>query len=471
MDDDNSKDVPEPAARQPIPPSVEPGTVKNTSLIDPAVSSENTDSLPTDMELTSDMLPHEESNTRDEMAFATTVPQALEAANELNEPSRAISVETTGQDMHYTVSEVMTDDAARSTAPPEDRDIDIVSIANDYDGEPMPYVIEEPFTEGRLTEVGLLIPGENVTLNLLQEPPDREVGEESNINMTMDPEIRSVGDNEPNSPVPETILTIALSDTLEGELTSSEDINWSNEIAPGDEAPLVATDKNNQFTEGGQSEDISAHGKEHEVHDAFPMPVSADPTVPDPIDLLAVSKVHSSPPILPLSGHLLDSAAVVPDLVGGAPTVVDMMSRQESFSSATASGLFTPQTEAVIVSETPGTQSINPADNIQLTNSVDTGPSTTPILDTSVPSEMTMDRMEAISMDILPEESDDMWISSPQPPRIASSSNLAETEDDPFKLMGTDSKVAPGPIDNGSSSGDSKAEEQPSDSLSPGDDQ
>jgi len=191
-----------------------------------------------------------------------------------------------------------------------------------------------------------------------------------------------------------------------------EDINSSHEVASG-VAPLNNGDEDKQSAESGQSEHISAmtsqhiepHGKEHEMFDAFPMPVSADPSVPDPIDVRHTFKAHINPPA---SENSLDSAVVAPDLVDDAtrtsltdqPPFIDIMSRQESLSSASASGLFTPQTETMAAPETTGTQSIDPsimADSIHLMDSVDAEHSTAPILDvSSVPSE-TMDGMEILN--------------------------------------------------------------------------
>jgi len=153
-DDDTPQDFPEPTARQSTPPLTETETVQATDLVDPSI---NTGIVPENTESLSDITPHVESNSFDEATSGTKVHESLEVPNESNERTRDISVETTGQEMHYTVSEVMTDDVARSTAPLEDRDMDIVSVADDQSGEVIPYIIEEPVTEGRLTEVRLTI--------------------------------------------------------------------------------------------------------------------------------------------------------------------------------------------------------------------------------------------------------------------------------------------------------------------------
>jgi hypothetical protein len=75
--------------------------------------------------------------------------------DESNESPQTILVEPLNQEgLHYTVSEVMTDDG-HSTVPPDERDADVVSVADGHSGGLVPYIVEEPVSEGRQTEVSL----------------------------------------------------------------------------------------------------------------------------------------------------------------------------------------------------------------------------------------------------------------------------------------------------------------------------
>lgn len=72
---------------------------------------------------------------------------------ESREAPQTLSTETPKQAaVHYTVSEVMTDDGQRSTSP-DDLETDVVSITGNQAEELAPYVVEEPVSEDRLAEV------------------------------------------------------------------------------------------------------------------------------------------------------------------------------------------------------------------------------------------------------------------------------------------------------------------------------
>jgi hypothetical protein len=223
------------------------------------------------------------------------------------------------------------------------------------------------------------------------------------------------------------------------------------------------------------------------VYDTFPMPILADPTVPDPTDISQQSILHGGFLMSTTPGNLPDPVVVAPDLADSTQTsstdqlaFFDMSSGQAPLFSTSTSGLFTPQDEAVMVPETPGTLSIDGNTTVDITQLMhrEAARSTTPIPDaSSVPLE-TMDSMEtsntkAIRADSLPAASIVADTASPGSvisPKVTTFSEAAEKEDDPFRLMGTDSKVAPGPVDSESSSGGSKAEEQPFDDFVPDDD-
>lgn len=154
--DADLQDVSEPPKGQPPSPLIETEAVQTINPNDSTVFSANDNTSSENLEPTTDLAA--ESLSGNKSTLTTTIHVSLEVPDnmdEFSEQTRDISVEPTGQEIHYTVSEVMTDDAARSTAPPEDKEMDVVSVADDEGVESIPYIIEEPATEGRLTEVGL----------------------------------------------------------------------------------------------------------------------------------------------------------------------------------------------------------------------------------------------------------------------------------------------------------------------------
>jgi hypothetical protein len=103
---------------------------------------------------------HPTESLSDDKAARSTSPQlSQEGPDVLQESDDSITAEVLGQaGVHYTVSEVMTDDGRLSTVLPDGRDADVVSVADDQAGGSAPYTVEEPESEGRLTEVCLRVP-------------------------------------------------------------------------------------------------------------------------------------------------------------------------------------------------------------------------------------------------------------------------------------------------------------------------
>lgn len=328
---------------------------------------------------------------------------------------------------------------------------------------------------------------------MVQEPSEYEAVEESDTDAIMDSVSRTEDDSAPSLSVPEANSNAALPDKPEGEPALSEDICPSHNNSSRAGTPLMATDDDGLFADDRQFQDISSVTTEptgrqdNRVYDTFPMPILADPTVPDPTDISQQSIIHGGFLMSTTPGNLPDPVVVAPDLADGTQIsstdqlgFFEMSSGQESLFSSSTSGLFTPLDEAVTVPETPGTLLIDANTTADITQLMhrEAAHSTTPIPDaSSVPLE-TMDSMEtsnteAIRADSLPAASIVADTASPGSvisPKVTTFSEAAEKEDDPFRLMGTDSKVAPGPVDSESNSGSSKAEEQSFDFV-PDDDQ
>lgn len=439
-----------------------------------------------------------ENLSGDKLTSATTVPGSLklsEANYGFTGQTRDISLEPTGEEIHYIVSEVMTDDAARSTAPPEDRDIEIVSVADDEVVELISCIIEEPVTEGRLTEVCLCV----LTLweilchystYLLQEPSERGADERSSAGV-LDVVGETDDDNGPGLLAPETNSNISLSGVPEREHISLEEVHSSRDKISRAMTPLMATDEDDVFAVNHRSQAIGSVTTElterqdngDGVNGTFPMPVLADPTAPDPIDISKEFILRGDSPISAISGDLLNPVVVALDFVDGTQTLAtnqlassDIFSGQDSSFISSTSGLYEPQDDTLTIPEIPGTLLVDPdvtADTSQLMDKAEADLSMPPIPGASSIPLYTMDTpdVQLISTNAPPAASMDTGSASILSPRIASPTDPVEREEDPFKLMGTDSKVAPGPVDSESSSDGSKPEEQPSDEFVRNDDQ
>jgi len=199
---------------------------------------------------------------------------------------------------------------------------------------------------------------------------------------------------------------------------------------------------------------------------AFPMPVLANPSVPDPAGISPTPDTHSTPPDL-LSGlvashgsaqALHDPAehSTEPSLTKPSFPMGTSMG-QESSLNMSASGLFTPQNEAASVPVSPGLQA-DATDNA-LASVAEPELLTPPSAKySSFPFEigdgMDDSNDEALGVDTAGAAS--AQLCHPEPPsEEAKPLHAIEDEDDPFKLMGNDSKVAPGAVDDrpGSSEG------------------
>jgi hypothetical protein len=99
-----------------------------------------------------------ESLSGDKAARSASPQLSQEGPDVLQESNESITAEAHSQaGAHYTVSEVMDDDGRPSTAP-DDIDVDVVSVGDAQLGVSVPYIVEEPESESRLTEVGLRVP-------------------------------------------------------------------------------------------------------------------------------------------------------------------------------------------------------------------------------------------------------------------------------------------------------------------------
>jgi hypothetical protein len=187
---------------------------------------------------------------------------------------------------------------------------------------------------------------------------------------------------------------------------------------------------------------------------AFPMPISDDPSVPDPASILRMPETHTTPDpssTHPEASHYStlastenpnETSLTVPPYALATP-----VEEEEEDFNASANSLFTLQNE--VATAPPGSPDSQPIEPDGAKDEVTLGEpkrSATPISEAlSIPIETTdISNGEApasINLDIaLPHPV--------QPPKPAKSLDAVEDELDPFKLMGNDSKVAPGAIDD-----------------------
>jgi hypothetical protein len=199
--------------------------------------------------------------------------------------------------MQYTVAEVLSEPEEGSADGKEDDGVVSVSgIAVDGDGG---YTVEEPITEGRLTQVNFwpYQAGTSVILNttFLQEPDD-------------------------------------------------DDRNNALKYSTSSHAPS-----------GKSVFETDESGSQGTPWHSFPMPVSANPNVPDPTSLprTPVRSARHTPPTLgsmPGTPHLLFTphhtpGTPVPVSIPVPASILKVLRLQQSRTSPSTSGLFTPQNE------------------------------------------------------------------------------------------------------------------------------
>ena len=437
--------------------------------------------------------PHIERLSTDEATYNDHDDLSLEGLDDMresNDASQLIVTEVLSQGVHYTVSEVVDDDGQHLTMSP-DRNTDVASVVGDYTGDFIPYVVEEPILEDRMTQVcfeGLrriffLISD----IFLSQEPAERgETGDvEGNVPMLSNEDripILSVAQNPPD---------FASTEILQSTLIPGNDVHSHHQTSSPQGMPETSSVEHSLANEPMLFDDIAvpawkpleevrtfgatvgsvpapdplesvevivpAREPPEEEGDrnayAFPIPISEDPSVPDPASILQMPEAHSTPD--PSSTHPEAShhSALAPteNPSETVPPYALATPVEEEHFNASANILFAPENEVPPGSSDP--RPIEPdgaKDNVRVTLG-EPKRSATPILEAlSMPIETTdiSNGKARHADDTAPINSDVALPHSVQPPEPAKSLGAVEDELDPFKLMGNDSKVAPGGVDD-----------------------
>ena len=395
-----------------------------------------------------DIEPHVESLADDDQACSEPVQLSHEGPDDPH-PSNDVAQTTTGEApgvtrVYYTVSEA-TDDVC-SAVSPDERHADIVSVTDDHTGDSAPYLVEEPISEGGDTEVCPGLPREysySYVLLLPQEPADHDATDRSKedlIPKQLDEEVPVVAIFE-HTPEP------AFVEIIQAEFDPSNDIGSTHRPPSSDAMPANAEEVLDSEPQ------VSTHNEETNIQCTFPMSISADPSVPDPA--VISPDTQSNPPLtdLELSHDYAQASQVSPD---STETTVPMPATGTlPFSPASDSDLFTPQNEADTAPVSPNSQSAEPSVLDEYVRWIPTSTAEPERL-LAEASSMTHDTTNV--MDVSNDGAHDTV--SPRAAAVqldeesirqqeeAKPLSAVEAEDDPFKLMRSDSKVAPGAVDD-----------------------
>ncbi|KAH8087846.1 hypothetical protein BXZ70DRAFT_955383 [Cristinia sonorae] len=426
------------------------------------------------------------------------------------EPHGTFSMPTTAETEEYIVSEVVTDEELAVT--PE---ADVMTDHGVQSPAVLEYVVEEMVTEGRETEEPRAsTPPTTDGVQLEQESlkPSREKTPDAQATLrdiTLDNPgmsfVLAEPDSEDESPRrrrPRFLLarsrsspssdrgTASLSrpvKTLNGTRSLSsphlklpEGTKPVSSMEPPPEIPRLQYPEPENGSESptamASQDTAEASANEHHLVNGVPAPVSADPSVPDPASVWGTRATTPQPEVPSKSrAEELERAAET----GG---LLKMTLKQPA--QHTASGLFTPAADS---DSTPASPSIpwegadaarqveedSPAEEVdQSTTDVDEIPPADAAGETSAVQETVPEALAVEAKqddddvhdddadgDLDPEYHGD---TSEEPSEQLTPSALLEDNSDPFTLMGSDSKVAPGaveddltPLEGGSSSNQS----------------
>lgn len=299
-----------------------------------------------------------------------------------------------------------------------------------------------------------------------QEPIDQD----ATVDVSMESSRLSYEDDGSSSPTANHMLNVTVAEPMEVSPITPDEIHSDPRNLPG-VTPATAGIADSLAPGVSQPGELPVSGWEERDDEArtlpaFPMPISANPSVPDPAGISCTPDTHSTPPDLSrgfvaLQGsaqalhdsteHTTEPSLKKPFFFMG--TSVE----QESLLNMNASGLFTPQNEAASAPVSPGPQA-DAIDNA-LTSVAEPDLLTPPSAKySSVPleikDEMDDSNNEGLGLDTTDAASAQLCHPAP-PSEEAKPLRAIEDEDDPFKLMGNDSEVAPGAVDDrpGSSEG------------------
>jgi hypothetical protein len=204
---------------------------------------------------------------------------------------------------------------------------------------------------------------------------------------------------------------------------------------------------------------VEENGEEKRIPYTFPMPISANPSVPDPDGIARTPDTYrtSQSPLL-LSETPCDSSPALnvsakDSSETSPPFPLETLVRQESFSNTSASDLFTPRNETATAPASPSPQPAKPREDDQLTHPVQSTRLTLTIPEASfVPAESTGAMDDGVPDGGTPrppsEHLEDTSFHPVTPSGLVNSSDAVWDEDDPFKLMGNDGKFVPGAVDD-----------------------